>query len=123
MSVLGAFCNQLIRFFEELETSYPEEKSISMGLEAIRAAKKANPRLIADIFYEHIYVPANDMIMNRRADEVVALAQRVLSTQFNELMPALMIFQKYWPTMSEGNREVIWQYLQVLCRLCEKVRA
>jgi hypothetical protein len=123
MSVLGAFCNQLIRFFEELENSYPEEKSISMGLEAIRAAKKANPRLIADIFYEHIYVPANDMIMNRRADEVVALAQRVLSTQFNELMPALMIFQKYWPSMSEGNREVIWQYLQVLCRLCEKVRA
>ncbi len=123
MSVLGAFCNQLIRFFEELENSYPEEKSISMGLEAIRAAKKANPRLIADIFYEHIYVPANDMIMNRKADEVVALAQRVLSTQFNELMPALMIFQKYWPTMSEGNREVIWQYLQVLCRLCEKVRA
>ena len=94
-----------------------------MGLEAIRAAKKANPRLIADIFYEHIYVPANDMIMNRKADEVVALAQRVLSTQFNELMPALMIFQKYWPSMSEGNREVIWQYLQVLCRLCEKVRA
>jgi hypothetical protein len=123
MSVLGAFCNQLIRFFEELENSYPEEKSISMGLEAIRAAKKANPRLIADIFYEHIYVPANDMIMNRKADEVVALAQRVLSSQFNELMPALMIFQKYWPTMSEGNREVIWQYLQVLCRLCEKVRA
>jgi hypothetical protein len=123
MSVLGAFCNQLIRFFEELENSYPEEKSISMGLEAIRAAKKANPRLIADIFYEHIYVPANDMIMNRKADEVVALAQRVLSTQFNELMPALMIFQKYWPSMSEGNREVIWQYLQVLCRLCEKVRA
>jgi len=123
MSVLGAFCNQLIRFFEELENSYPEEKSISMGLEAIRAAKKANPRLIADIFYEHIYVPANDMIMNRKADEVVALAQRVLSSQFNELMPALMIFQKYWPSMSEGNREVIWQYLQVLCRLCEKVRA
>ena len=103
MSVLGAFCNQLIRFFEELENSYPEEKSISMGLEAIRAAK--------------------DMIMNRRAEEVVALAQRVLSTQFNELMPALMIFQKYWPTMSESNREVIWQYLQVLCKLCEKVRA
>ena len=123
MSVLGAFCNQLIRFFEELETSYPEEKSISMGLEAIRAAKKANPRLIADIFYEHSYVPANDMIMNRRADGVVALAQRVLSSQFNELMPALMIFQKYWPSMSEGNREVIWQYLQVLCKLCEKVRA
>ena len=123
MSVLGAFCNQLIRFFEELESSYPEEKSISMGLDAIRAAKRANPKLVADMFYEYFYKPANDLIVNRKSDEIIALARNVLSTQFNELMPALMIFDKYWPTMSDTNRNVIWQYLEVLCKLCEKVRA
>lgn len=123
MSVLGAFCNQLIRFFEELESSYPEEKSISMGLDAIRAAKRANPKLVADMFYEYFYKPANDLIVNRKSDEIIALARKVLSTQFNELMPALMIFDKYWPTMSDTNRNVIWQYLEVLCKLCEKVRA
>jgi len=123
MSVLAAFCNQLIRFFEEIGESYPEEKSIFMGLEAIKAAKKANPRLVLDMFYEYLYKPANDLIMNRKDEEIIQLARQIMSTRFNELMPALMIFDKYWPTMSQQNREVIWQYLEVLCKLCEKARA
>ena len=122
MSVLGAFCNQLIRFFEEIQSSFPEEKSISMGLEAIKAAKRSNPKLILDMFYEYIYVPANDLIVNRRDDEIILLARKIMSTRFNELMPTLMIFDKYWPDMSQTNRDVIWQYLDVLCKLCEKAR-
>ena len=123
MSLLGAFCNQLIRFFEELEGTYPEEKGVSMGLEAIKAAKRSNPKLILDLFYEYLYKPANDLIMNRKDDELIALARKVMSTKFNELMPALMIFDKYWITMSQSNRDVIWQYLDVLCKLCERARA
>lgn len=119
----GAFCNQLIRFFEELQKTFPEEKSISMGLEAINAGKKSNPRLVLDMFYEHMYKPANDLIVNRKDDELRVLAKSVLSSQFNELMPALMIFDKYWPQMSQTNRDVIWQYLEVLCKLCEKAKA
>ena len=123
MSVLAAFCNQMIRFFEELEASFPEEKSITMGLEAIRAAKRANPKLILDMYYEYIYKLANDFIMTRNDTEIIKLARQVMSTQFNELMPALMIFDKYWPGMTQSNRDVIWQYLEVLCKLCEKARA
>lgn len=123
MSVLPAFCNQLIRFFEELEASFPEEKGISMALEAIRAAKKANPRLILDMFYEYTYKPANDLIMNHRDEELMILAKNLMKTQFNEIMPAIMIFDKYWPSMSDTNRDVIWKYLEVLCKLCEKARA
>jgi hypothetical protein len=120
---VGAFCNQLIRFFEELQNTFPEEKSISMGLEAIKAGKKSNPKLVLDMFYEHMYKPANDLIVNRKDEEIRALAKSVLSTQFNELMPALMIFDKHWPEMSQTNRDAIWQYLEVLCKLCEKAKA
>ena len=120
MSVLAAFCNQLIRFFEELQASYPEEKSISMGLEAIQAAKKSNPRLVLDMFYEYVYKPTNDLIMTRNDTEIIKLAKVIMVSRFNELMPTLMIFDKYWPGMTEQNRDVIWQYLTVLCKLCEK---
>ena len=122
MSVLAAFCNQLIRFFEELQASYPEEKSISMGLEAIQAAKKSNPRLVLDMFYEYVYKPTNDLIMTRNDVEIIKLAKVIMVSRFNELMPTLMIFDKYWPGMTEQNRDVIWQYLTVLCKLCEKAR-
>ena len=123
MSLLAAFCNQLIRFFEELQGSYPEEKSISMALEAIKAAKKSNPKLVLDMFYEYIYKPANDLIATRNDEELIKLAKATMATRFNELMPALMIFDKYWPTMTQTNRDVIWQYLEVLCKLSEKARA
>ena len=94
-----------------------------MSLEAIKAGKRSNPKLMLDMFYEHMYKPANDLIMARKEDEILALAKKVLSTQFNELMPALMIFDKYWPGMTPTNRDVIWQYLEVLCKLCEKAKA
>ena len=94
-----------------------------MGLEAIKAAKKSNPKLVLDMFYEYLYKPANDLIMARKDEELILLARSIMSTRFNELMPALMIFDKYWPTMSNTNRDVIWQYLEVLCKLCEKARA
>ena len=123
MSLLAAFCNQLIRFFEELQSTYTEEKSIYMALEAIKAAKKSNPKLVVDMFHEYIYKPANDLIMTRNDEELIKLAKATMATRFNELMPALMIFDKYWPTMSQTNREVIWQYLEVLCKLCDKARA
>jgi hypothetical protein len=123
MSVLAAFCNQLIRFFEELQSTYSEEKSISMALEAIKAAKKSNPKLVLDMFHEYIYKPANDLIATRNDEELIKLAKATMATRFNELMPALMIFDKYWPTMTQTNRDVIWQYLEVLCKLSEKARA
>jgi hypothetical protein len=123
MSQLGAFCNQLIRFFEELQGSFPEEKGISMALEAIKAGKKSNPRLMLDIFYDNIYAKANDLIINRKDDEIRDLARTVLSQKYNEMMPALMIFDKYWPTMTQDSKDAIWKYLFVLCKLCENVRA
>ena len=40
MSALGAFNTQLIRFFQELKETFPEEKDIRVALEAIEAMKK-----------------------------------------------------------------------------------
>ena len=62
------------------------------------------------------------MIMNKREEEIITLARKVMQTQFNELMPTLMIFDRQWPKLSENNRAVIWEYLRVLCVLCEKAK-
>ena len=122
MSLLGAFCNQLIRFFEELQASFPEEKGISMALEAIKAGKRSNPKLMLDVFHDKIYMPANDFIINKKDTEIRNLAKAIMSKQYNEMMPALMIFDKYWPDMSENNQKAIWNYLKVLCVLCERAK-
>ena len=123
MSALGAFNAQLIRFFEQLSETYPEERDIKMSLEAIRGAKIINPKLILDLFYEHVYKDLKETIKNRDAELLIEYAKRKITTQFNEISPALAIFDKHWNTMTADNQDVIWKYLQVLCVLCERARA
>ena len=123
MSMLSAFNTQLVAFFEELCVVIPEEKDVKMALEAIKGAKKINPRLILDLFYEHIYRELNDAIQRKDIAYIQKYAHIKIMNQFNEIMPALAIFDKHWDTLSPTTHEAIWQYLKVLCILCEKSRA
>jgi hypothetical protein len=123
MSVLSAFTTQLVNFFEELCNTFPEEKDIKMATEAIRGAKKINPRLILDLFMEHVYNDLAPAIAKRDVILIREVAQKKIATQFNEMISALSIFDKHWDSMGEKNQEAIWQYLKVLCLLAEKARS
>ena len=123
MSALSAFCTQLLNFFEELCNTFPEERDIKMAIEAIKGAKKINPRLILDLFTEHVYNDLAPAILKRDVLHIRQVAQQKLLTQFNEMISALAIFDKHWDSMGTANQEIIWQYLKVLCILSEKARA
>lgn len=123
MSALSAFTAQLVNFFDELCNTFPEEKDIKMATEAIKGAKKINPRLILDLFTEHVYNDLAPAVLKRDVVQIREVAQQKISTQFNEMISALAIFDKHWDTMGPSNQEVIWQYLKVLCVLSEKARA
>lgn len=123
MSALGAFNTQLIRFFQELKETFPEEKDIRVALEAVEAMKKINPKMILELFYEHVYKGVNEALQRDDEEFVVAYARKTIEGQFNEMAVALTIFDKHWPTMSEANQKAIWNYMKVLCVLCDKARA
>lgn len=123
MSALTAFTAQLVNFFDELCNTFPEERDIKMATEAIKGAKKINPRLILDLFTEHVYNDLAPAVAKRDVIQIREVAQKKIATQFNEMISALAIFDKHWDSMGTQNQEVIWQYLKVLCILCEKARA
>ena len=123
MSALGAFNTQLVNFFDELCNSFPEERDIRMATEAIKGAKKINPRLLLDLFREHVYKDASSGIYQKDFQLVRSYAQKKVENQFNEMTSALALFDKHWDTMGSTNQTIIWQYLNVLCLLCEKATA
>jgi hypothetical protein len=123
MSVLTAFNTQLVRFFEELSSTFPEEREIKMAVEAISAARKINPRLVLDMFYEHVYKDNAQAIYNKDIQSIITSANKKILTQFNDYMVALTIFNKHWHNMSENNQETVLNYLTVICKLCERARA
>lgn len=122
MSALSAFTTQLVNFFDELCSTFPEEKDIKMATEAIKGAKKINPRLILDLFTEHVYNDLAPAVLKRDVSHIRQVAQNKIANQFNEMISALAIFDKHWDSMGQANQEVIWKYLKVLCVLCEKAR-
>jgi hypothetical protein len=122
-STLGLFNDKLIAFFEDLYATYPEERDIKGAIEALQGAKKINPRLILDMFIEHVRNPLREDILSENDTNVIDYAKKIISTSYNEMLSALMIFDKHWPDMSDANRKAIWNYLKVLVILSEKVRA
>lgn len=120
MSYLSAFTTQLVNFFDELCSTFPEEKEIKWAAEGIKGAKKINPRLVLDLFKEHVYKDCSTAIYTKDAPLIRMIAQKIFTTQFNEMNSALSIFDKHWDTMGKSNQDVIWQYLTVLCQLSEK---
>ena len=122
MSALGAFNTQLIRFFQELKETYPEEKSIRMASDAIEGVKKINPKMILDLFWEHVYLELNEGIVREDEAFVIEHAKKKISGEFNEMSAALIIFDKHWLAMTDANRQAIWKYLKVLCLLAEKAK-
>jgi hypothetical protein len=122
MSALNAFCTQLIRFFEDLIETFPEERDIKLALDTIQGARKINPRLILDMFNQHVTADLREAIVAENQDQFISLARVKIVTQFNEILTALAIFDKHWTTLSEQNQQSIWKYLKVLLVLSDKAK-
>lgn len=122
-SPLSTFCNMLVRFFEELRDTFPEEREIKAALETIQNAKKINPRLILDMFCEHITVPLREPIAKEDVGALVLYAREKISNQFNEILPAISIFDRHWHGLTPVNQQAIWKYLKVLIALSDKAQA
>lgn len=120
-TMLGMFNNRLVDFFEDLAATFPEERDIKMGLEAIKGAKKINPRLVLDMFVEYIKKPLETFILAEDEEKIISYARQIISEKFNEISPAIMIFDKYWGSMSEQNQRAVWNHLKVLVLLADKV--
>jgi len=122
VSTLGLFNEKLVGFFEELASTYPEERDIKMALEAIQGARKINPKLVLDLFVDNVSKPLREDILSENDEKVLAYAKSVINTTYNEMLSALMIFDKHWPTMSDANRKAIWNYLKVLVLLSDRAK-
>jgi hypothetical protein len=122
-SLLGAFNNQLVRFFEDLSESFPEERDIKSALEMIKFAKASSPKIAMELYYENVFKAVNEAVKNEDAEYIIQYANKMIETQFNEISPALTIFNKHWHTMSDSNKKSIWNYLKVLNTLVERYKA
>jgi len=113
----------LVRFFEELKDTFPEERDIKIALDTIQNARKINPRLVLDMFHENVTKHLKEPITKEDDTYVIQYARSKINQQYNEILPALAIFDKHWATLNEADRKAIWKYLKVLVILSDKAQS
>ena len=121
MSFLGAFCNQLLAFFEDMSETYPEEKDIGMAASALKLLKQANPRLIHTVFMNAVDQELIDHVMVEDELYVIEKARVILDSKYSEIAYAFWIFDKHWGTMTETNKRQVWDYFKTIVLLAQKV--
>jgi hypothetical protein len=121
MSALGAFCNQLVAFFEDLAETYPDERDINTAAQALKLMKQANPRLIHTFFMENVHKEFARPILDEDEEYILRRAHDILNSQYAEINYAFWIFDKHWTTMTETNKAHVWKYMKSLILLAERV--
>ena len=103
-SPLKLFNNQLIKFFEDLSFIFPEERDIKSTIMFLELAAKSSPRTIVDMFNLHIYIPLNEPISREDHQYIIDYARKKIENEFNDISPALTIFDKHWDNLSDTKR-------------------
>lgn len=119
-SPIQAFNNQLINFVEDLSQTYTEEKELVRALDALRALKKVNPKLLHSSFMQYVYPDFAGPVKAEDEEALIKNAQTMLNGEFRDYAFAYLIFDKHWSTMSDANKKTIWNWCKVLVVLAEK---
>ena len=117
---IAAFNNQLIAFVEELTENYPEEKDLRTALDALKALKKANPKLLHSGFMEYVYPDFHTPVLEEDETTLLSKAREVLNGEHKEFAFAYVIFDRHWSGMSEANKTAIWNWCKVLVVLAQR---
>ena len=105
---------------EDLSKTYSEEADLKKGVDALKTLKRMNPRLIHTTFMEYVYPDFSEAIKTNDVDTLIAKAKARLEGEFAEISYAYWIFDKHWSTMSQTNKDHIWDYCKVLVVLAER---
>ena len=117
---ISAFNNQLISFVEDLAETFPEEKDIKNAVDALKALKKANPKLLHTSFMEYIYPDFHGPVKTEDETTLITRAKTILEGEYKNYAFAYVIFDRYWTTMTETNKKTIWSWCKVLVILAER---
>lgn len=119
-SPISVFNNQLLAFVEDLAETFPEEKEIKTAVDALKALKKANPKLLHTSFMEYIYPDFHGPVKAEDEHTLISKANSILNGEYKDYAFAYLIFDRYWSTMSESNKKSIWKWCKVLVVLAER---
>ena len=119
-SPISVFNNQLLAFVEDLAETFPEETDIKNAVDALKAMKKMNPKMLHSSFMDYIYPDFHGPVKAQDEHALIAKAQDMMNGEYKDYAFAYVIFDRYWSTMTDSNKKTIWDWCKVLVVLAER---
>jgi hypothetical protein len=126
-SRLKRFILLLTRFVDDIAETYPEYTQIKQLQRQLELARRGNPRLLLDMFYQFVVVHLRDEILKPEwnEDAMLGTAKRIAAAETAGAVEQSMlsnifgIVEKEWAEMSAPNRTSISNYVRALVRLAD----
>ena len=119
-SVLYTAYNTLaIKFNEELIEVFPKDIDFKVCLNTIKLIEKTTKRKLFDMVSPQLLM-YHEYIRNR--DERFFLEKDEADyTEDTESVPIISKLKGYWGTLSDNNKDKIWEYVNSLLTLTQKI--
>jgi len=114
---LDAFFTQFISFLGELKEMYPNDPDFPGFVTALTLIRNTNPMLAVNFIKTEVVDPYQEKILAR--DESFFLEQDF--TEKNADMNVIFKLKDYVREMTPTSKDVVWQYIELLMKICLKV--
>lgn len=114
--IVTIFNQQFSDLLQELLSLYPEDVDLKTFQLYSKQLMSMTPRKPMEFFHLYVAAPYRDGILGRH--ESMFLEQRYLDSDGNEFdfVPKI---KKYWKTMTDDNKNAVWNYLFLLTSLLD----
>ena len=119
MSITSTFNTQLINFYNELENLNIDKKLIKNSKTKIMLLKKANSKILIELFIQYIYI-YKSFIISKDIQIFNNINEDIEDKENNKIYMLFNILKNNWNIYNDKTKENIWLYLNVLINLCDK---
>jgi hypothetical protein len=114
-----AYNTLAIKFNEELIEVFPQDIDFKVSLNTIKLIEKTTKRKLFDLVSPQLLM-YRDYIKNR--DERFFMNKKESEfTNDTESVPIISKLKDYWETLSDNNKDQIWEYVNSLLVLTEQI--
>jgi hypothetical protein len=122
--LITCFNNKLEEFLKDLINTFPEDNDFKLFKNSFSLLKQLNPKQPQQIFHkyapeykQHILDRDDQFFLDKSYDEIQEAKQYLKSDVIADVVNKL---KGYWLQLDTSNREIVWQYLNLLIILDDK---
>jgi hypothetical protein len=119
--VLKTFNNHFDDFVGDILRVFPGDKDIIAGREALRNMRKANPKIIINIFKETVVGPYHKQIKNNDISFFIEknYTDEIADENSRRILSKIDIIREPVRNMNDADKNNVLKYLNNLLKLCD----